>query len=156
MSHLHSPPSGIDQLPRQVHDLKSTVLVQTSLNMSANSHNSNPATDPHEGRSGKLVTDVKSTIQGIKGAGDAIRGTAMEAVDSAAKSKEGEARNHAIAEKGAIDFKSADQRFGERRAEHHTTGPAAGLHDTTTPATTGERMTQGRDGALHDAPRRPV
>ena len=97
--------------------------------MTGSNPNSNPAADPKTDHTGKIAKDIKSTLHGIRGAGDAIRGTAMEAVDAAANSKEGEARNRAIAEKGAVDVKSADQRFGDRRAEHHTVGPAAGTHD---------------------------
>jgi hypothetical protein len=86
----------------------------------------NPNVDPSTDRTHKFTDDVKSAFRGIRGAGDAIRGTAMEAVDTAADSKEGEARNHALAQKGVNDMEGADQRFGQRREEHHTVGPAAG------------------------------
>lgn len=128
--------------------------------------NSNPAADPSTDHTGKIAKDIKSTLHGIRGAGDAIRGTAMEAVDAAAHSKEGEARNRAIAEKGAVDVKSADQRFGERRAEHHTVGPAAGTHDaghgamgTATgglPATAGGQTGAGGAGGVHGVPERTI
>jgi hypothetical protein len=74
----------------------------------------------------KFTDDIKSGLRGIRGAGDAIRGTAMDAVDTAADSKEGEAHDRALVEKGVGDMRGMDQRFTDRRAEHHVAGPAAG------------------------------
>lgn len=72
--------------------------------------------------SSSTSTDLKSTLRGIKGVGDAIRGTAMEAVDSLShnpQDKASEAQHHAIAERGMAEARQADQRFGERRAERN-------------------------------------
>lgn len=78
----------------------------------------------------KVVEDIKSGLKGIKGAGDAIRGSTMEATDELfdqganhPQSAASQTKNRALAEKGAQDAKLADSDIGQRH------GPAA--HNTT-------------------------
>lgn len=85
-----------------------------------------PRVDPSTDHTHKISDDVKSAFRGIRGAGDAIRGTAMGVVDSTAHSRDGEVRDRTLAEKGLDDMRNADQRFGQRREERHRVGPAAG------------------------------
>lgn len=74
----------------------------------------------------KAVEDIKSGLKGIKGAGDAIRGGAMEATDelfdqgsSHPQSAAAQTKNRALAEKGTQQAKMADRDIGQRH------GPAA-------------------------------
>ncbi|PSR85581.1 hypothetical protein BD289DRAFT_453278 [Coniella lustricola] len=85
----------------------------------------------------KIVEDVRSGLKGIKGAGDAIRGSTMQATDElfdqgsnhpqTAASTE---KNRALAEKGMQDARLADQSIGSRH------GPAAKAGTTTTTGAT--------------------
>lgn len=83
----------------------------------------------------KVVQDIKSGLQGIKGAGDVVRGSAMEATDELLdqgaghpQSAASQTRNRALAEKGARDARAADREMGRRHgpAAHNTTTNAAG------------------------------
>lgn len=82
---------------------------------------------------------VRSGLKGIYGAGEAIRGTAMEEVDKAldpkSSSKTGSSENQAIAEKGKADMKAADETIGHNHGVNSAsanTAPAtsAGAHST--------------------------
>ena len=79
-------------------------------------------------KSSSTTSDIKDALRGVKGVGDAIRGSAMESVDSMSNSsgsKASEAKNHAIAERGAAEARAADNRFGDRRpdvGDHSTAG----------------------------------
>lgn len=79
----------------------------------------------------KVVEDVKSGLKGLRGAGDAIRGSTMEAADELfdqganhPQSAASQTKNRALAEKGAQDVKTADQSIGSRH------GPAAHANNT--------------------------
>lgn len=74
----------------------------------------------------KIVEDVKSGLKGLRGAGDAIRGSTMEATDELfdqganhPQSAASQTKNRALAEKGTQEVKTADQNIGSRH------GPAA-------------------------------
>ncbi|KAI1800232.1 hypothetical protein F4811DRAFT_540145 [Daldinia bambusicola] len=86
----------------------------------------------------KIIDDVKTGLKGIRGAGDAIRGEAMEVTDQAfdnnqnhPQTQTAQAKNRAIAEKGKQDVKKVDNMFAEHewerkgvpRTEGHTTTP---------------------------------
>jgi len=58
-----------------------------------------------------VLGDIKSAARGIKGAGDAIRGTFNESLDTAFNEPEGEVKNKNIAEKGIADMKATDNHF---------------------------------------------
>ena len=83
-----------------------------------------------------VLGDVKSGLKGAKGAGDAIRGSFNESVDTAFHEPQGEAANRSIKEKGIREMEGTDQHF---KGPHHTTGPntAAGRTGVATGGHTG-------------------
>ena len=68
--------------------------------------------DKTQATTNEAIGDAKGILKGIKGAGDAIRGTFNESVDTAFKDTRGEAKNKAIKEKGQADMQRADERVG--------------------------------------------
>ena len=60
----------------------------------------------------EAVGGAKGILKGIKGAGDTLRGTVNESVDTAFGDREGQAKNRAVKEKGEADIQRADQHFG--------------------------------------------
>lgn len=61
----------------------------------------------------KIGNDIKSRCQrGIHGAGEAIRGTINQSVDTAFDDKAGEAKNRAVTEKGINEVESGDRTAG--------------------------------------------
>ncbi|KAK8070756.1 hypothetical protein PG997_010959 [Apiospora hydei] len=91
----------------------------------------------------KIIDDVKSGLKGIRGAGDAIRGSAMEATDQAfdndnnhPQTQLAQAKNRSITEKGKQDIAGTDHMVARHEQKHgkHTAGAAAGA---TEPVTTG-------------------
>ncbi|CAN8104564.1 unnamed protein product [Discula destructiva] len=96
-----------------------------------------------------IAQDIKSGLKGIKGAGDAIRGQALQAGDELLDPKgshhpdtaAAHEKNRAIAERGAAEAKVADNNMGARHGVaketvgHHTTGPVSTAG--TVPDTTG-------------------
>ncbi|KAI1114136.1 hypothetical protein F5Y14DRAFT_192174 [Nemania sp. NC0429] len=79
--------------------------------------------------SSRIIDDVKTGVQGIRGAGDALRGNLLQATDQAFDgSKQGhghgnpttqasELKNQAIAEKGKADIDAADEMLARRERE---------------------------------------
>ncbi|KEF58022.1 uncharacterized protein A1O9_05945 [Exophiala aquamarina CBS 119918] len=91
--------------------------------------------------------DVKSALQGIKGAGDTIRGTFNESVDTAFHEREGEAKNKAIKEKGVAAMEQTDAHFNKHKGVGSTTATTHPSSGTTTRVTGGlARNTQLPDG----------
>lgn len=118
----------------------------------------------------KIIDDVKSGLKGIKGAGDTVRGSLMEAADQTFEPNQQHpsvmARNEkhrATAEKGKMDVEGADAMVGRHEwnrkdratqrqaaatmpeADQGTTGyddtvPHAEAPGTTVPATAGTGM----------------
>ncbi|KAG8158799.1 hypothetical protein KVR01_011242 [Diaporthe batatas] len=80
----------------------------------------------------KIAKDVRAGLKGIRGAGDAIRGDAMEAADELLdqspdhpRAQASEARNQAIKEKGKAQLESADGAIGHRHGTRSKTAAAA-------------------------------
>ena len=69
-------------------------------------------TDRTQDKTNEALGGAKGILQGIKGAGDTIRGTVNESVDTAFGDRQGQAQNRAIKEKGEADMQRADQHFG--------------------------------------------
>jgi len=74
-----------------------------------------------------IVDDIKSGLHGIHGAGEAIRGGAMEALDGVFHKKEGEAKDRDIYERGLAEMRGAEDRFETkplppRKDDHHGFG----------------------------------
>ncbi|ETI28330.1 hypothetical protein G647_00779 [Cladophialophora carrionii CBS 160.54] len=65
--------------------------------------------DRTQDKTQSAVGDAKGILKGIKGAGDAIRGTVNESIDTAFNDREGEVKNKAIKEKGQSDVLRADE-----------------------------------------------
>ncbi|KAK7750181.1 hypothetical protein SLS62_007932 [Diatrype stigma] len=72
----------------------------------------------------KIVDDVKSGLKAVRGAGDTLRGSAMEVTDQALDNSgnhpetvASQAKNHTLAEKGKRDMKIADEEVGLRERE---------------------------------------
>ncbi|KAI1658572.1 hypothetical protein F4813DRAFT_388341 [Daldinia decipiens] len=96
----------------------------------------------------RLIDDVKTGLKGIRGAGDAIRGEAMEITDQAfdnnqnhPETQAAQTKNRAIAEKWKQNVKDVDNMFAQREWEHkgvpRTDGAAHGTtHHSTTPGGT--------------------
>jgi len=67
----------------------------------------------------ELVDDIKSGLHQVHGAGDAIRGGAMEALDAVFHKHEGEERNRAIAEEGIAEMNVEEDETALRSHHHH-------------------------------------
>ncbi|KAI1137661.1 hypothetical protein F5Y05DRAFT_77044 [Hypoxylon sp. FL0543] len=85
----------------------------------------------------KIVDDVKTSLKGIRGAGDAIRGEVLEATDQAFDNNQNhpvtqasQAKNKAIAEKGKQDVKGVDEMFARREWERKGVSGADGAAPT--------------------------
>ncbi|KAI2463890.1 hypothetical protein F4781DRAFT_414867 [Annulohypoxylon bovei var. microspora] len=72
----------------------------------------------------KLVEDVKTSVKGIRGAGDAIRGELLDATDHAfgnnqnhPKTQATQSKHRAVAEKGKQDLRNVDDMFARREWE---------------------------------------
>ncbi|KAI0130413.1 hypothetical protein BJ170DRAFT_593923 [Xylariales sp. AK1849] len=99
----------------------------------------------------KLVDDVKSGLKGIRGAGDAVRGTVLEATDQALDNntkhpatQESQMKNHAIAEKGKHDIRGADEMMARHEwQKKEGYAPASSTTSTHTSGTTGTAGTTG-------------
>lgn len=80
----------------------------------------------------KAAEDVKAGLKGIRGAGEAIRGGAMEATDELLdrdpdhpQARASEAGNRATKEKGKQQLASADGAIGHRHGTRSKTAAAA-------------------------------
>ncbi|KAK7704334.1 hypothetical protein SLS64_008520 [Diaporthe eres] len=80
----------------------------------------------------KVVDDVKAGLQGIRGAGEAVRGGAMEATDELLdrnpdhpQTRASETENQAIKEKGKQQLASADNTIGHHHGTRSKTAAAA-------------------------------
>lgn len=62
-----------------------------------------------------IVEDIKSGLHGIHGAGEALRGGAMEALDGVFHKKDGEAKDHEIYERGVAEMRGTEDRIEARR-----------------------------------------
>lgn len=102
-----------------------------------------------------IAQDIKSGLKGIKGAGDAVRGSVLQAGDEIFDPKgsnhpdtaAAHAKNRAIAEKGAAEARAADNDIGARHgpgskntATSHAVGGQTGVGST---GTTGMGSTTG-------------
>ncbi|KIX05667.1 uncharacterized protein Z518_03639 [Rhinocladiella mackenziei CBS 650.93] len=74
----------------------------------------------------EIVDDIKSGLHGIHGTGEAIRGGAMEALDTAFHKQDGEAQNRETAERGIAEMRRAKDRFEERHHHHMEPGHSQG------------------------------
>ncbi|OCT53855.1 hypothetical protein CLCR_10959 [Cladophialophora carrionii] len=89
--------------------------------------------DRTQDKTQSAVGDAKGILKGIKGAGDAIRGTVNESIDTAFNDREGEVKNKAIKERGQSDVLRADEQVGGKTATGPTTatgGPGNAGHTT--------------------------
>ncbi|KAF2843478.1 hypothetical protein M501DRAFT_91589 [Patellaria atrata CBS 101060] len=97
------------------------------------------------GRSGEKLGDaVKKTAGLVHGAGEALRGNALTAIDSAAGSHEGVPKNQAIAEKGMQEMETGrvhssnhpdtnqyrSQRVSDVQPTDYTGAPGASQYQT--------------------------
>lgn len=80
----------------------------------------------------KIAKDVKAGLKGIRGAGEAVRGDAMEAADELLdqnpnhpQTQVSETKNQAIKEKGKAQLESADSAIGHRHGTRSKTAAAA-------------------------------
>ncbi|KAI0010814.1 hypothetical protein F4779DRAFT_616255 [Xylariaceae sp. FL0662B] len=96
----------------------------------------------------KILDDVKTGLKGIRGAGDAIRGSVMEATDEAfdnnrnhPQTQATQAKNRALTEKGKQDVQGVDnmlaQHEWDRKAQQQ---PAACGTSAPPPSSTGPGM----------------
>jgi hypothetical protein len=79
----------------------------------------------------KVAKDVKAGLKGIRGAGEAIRGDAMEAADELLdqnpnhpQTQVSQAKNEAIKEKGKEQLANADETIGHRHGTRSKTAAA--------------------------------
>ncbi len=87
-------------------------------------------TDRTQDKTHGVVGDIKSALKGVKGAGDTIRGTVNESVDTAFNDRQGEVANKAVKEKGIADMRAADQRLNQPHSTGaHTSATHTGPHD---------------------------
>jgi hypothetical protein len=85
------------------------------------------AADRLHAKSEGIVGDIKSALHGIHGAGEALRGGSMQALDGVFHKHDGEARNKEIADKGIAEMEPARERTEQIRGEHaHSHGVGTG------------------------------
>lgn len=82
-------------------------------------------TDRTQEKTQGVLGDVKAALKGVKGAGDTIRGTVNESIDTAFNEREGEVANRAVKERGIADMEATDQHFTQTNTE--TAKPHTGL-----------------------------
>lgn len=80
-----------------------------------------------------FVGDIKSAVHGFTGAGDAIRGGAMEALDGVFHKKDGEAQNKEIADRGLANMRETESHFGQHGHAHGSAVGAEGHLRSTPP-----------------------
>ncbi|KAI1398382.1 hypothetical protein F4819DRAFT_36119 [Hypoxylon fuscum] len=110
----------------------------------------------------KIVDDIKTGIKGIRGAGDTIRGGALEVTDQAfdnnrnhPETQAAQAKNRAITEKGKQDVRNVDNMFArrdwERKGVPATTEAAPAHHSTATGGTNAPAPTASGNGVQRAA-----
>ncbi|KAI1077734.1 hypothetical protein F5B20DRAFT_550160 [Whalleya microplaca] len=93
----------------------------------------------------KIVDDVKTGIKGVRGVGDTIRGSVMEATDEAfhtnpkhPQTQASQAKNRAIAEKGKQGVEGVDNMLArhewDRKAQEEAAQQQHGKAETSAPA----------------------
>ncbi|OAP59736.1 hypothetical protein AYL99_04738 [Fonsecaea erecta] len=65
-----------------------------------------------------IVEDIRSGLHGVHGAGDVLRGGAMEALDRIFHKQEGEERNREIAQHGLAEMRGTEYRFEEKHRQY--------------------------------------
>ncbi|KAI8959398.1 hypothetical protein F5Y11DRAFT_304006 [Daldinia sp. FL1419] len=102
----------------------------------------------------KIIDDVKTGLKGIRGAGDAIRGEAMEVTDQVfdnnqnhPQTRTSQTKNREIAEKGKQEVRNVDDMFAQREWERKGVPRTDGTSSTHHSATPG-----GTDTLAHNAP----
>lgn len=92
----------------------------------------------------KVARDVKAGLKGIRGAGEAIRGDAMEAADQLLdqnpnhpQTQASQTKNQAIKEKGKQQLAGADDAIGHRHGTRSKTAAVAAARGGGTAATVG-------------------
>ncbi|KAL6240781.1 hypothetical protein RBB50_012345 [Rhinocladiella similis] len=83
--------------------------------------------DHTQDKTNNVVGGVKSALKGIKGTGDAIRGTFNESVDAAFNDQEGEVKNRTVREKGEAKMRDADQTLAGTKTRGGATTTTTGL-----------------------------
>ncbi|KAI1279021.1 hypothetical protein F5Y07DRAFT_360201 [Xylaria sp. FL0933] len=76
----------------------------------------------------KVVDDVKTGIKGIRGAGDALRGSLMDATDQAFDNKQNhpetqasQLKNQTLTEKGKREMQAVDDRLAQHEQKREAT-----------------------------------
>ena len=107
----------------------------------------NPTTTTSSANTGsKIGSDIRSLASGIHGAGEAIRGTVNQAVDSTFHDKAGEAKNRNVALGGIEAVKAEDRKLG---VQHGVKGGAGvdegnvGTRSTSAVQPSGEHAVDG-------------
>ncbi|KAI1407891.1 hypothetical protein F5Y13DRAFT_120846 [Hypoxylon sp. FL1857] len=92
----------------------------------------------------KIVDDVKTSLKGVRGAGDAIRGEVLEAADQAfdnnqthPETQASKTKNRAIAEKGKQEVRNVDDMFARREWERKGVSGVDGAAPAHPPTATG-------------------
>jgi hypothetical protein len=77
-----------------------------------------------------IVGDIKAGLHGIHGAGEALRGGAMEALDGVFHKRDGEAKDREIYERGVAEMRGTEERIEAREAQFHQGEhqPSSGHH----------------------------
>ena len=91
-----------------------------------------------------IGSDIKGAVKGIHGAGEAIRGTFNQAVDTTFSDKAGETKNKVVTEKGINEVEAADRNVGAR--------PDAKTGGVTSDTTTGAGAHSGPVGNMQSDP----
>ena len=124
------------------------------LDQHPNSHSPTMADKVHK-KTQDLVGDIKSGLHGIHGAGEALRGGAMEALDGIFHKHEGEERNKEIAERGLAEIRGGEAGIEGRHQHNPAVGQGSHLANANASVTVPAQPSAGvgpgvRDG-LKDA-----
>lgn len=127
------------------------------------------AADKVHNTSQSIVGDIKSGLHGIHGAGEALRGGAMEALDGVFHKKDGEVKDREIYDRGVAEMRGTEDRFetkqpaprnehqgiGQHHASHGQGSHFAGAHARDVPGAPHTTAVGAREVESSDAAKRP-
>ena len=97
-----------------------------------------------------LVGDIKSGLHGIHGAGEALRGGAMEALDGIFHKSEGEERNKEIAERGLAEIRGGEATVEGRHQHNAAAGQGSHLANANASVTVSAQSNAGVNPGVRD------
>lgn len=83
------------------------------------------------GHHNNIGEQFRSGVKGIHGIGEAIRGTAMDTLDTALHTNSPDRKNKQIADQGFADMRAADNDLGRNHGINHSAGSTTTTNSNT-------------------------